>query len=89
MHFIYHVERIIRQRGIKDSDIDFILEYGTCKGQRAMITNKDCNIIVTKAKKSIDIANRLCGKQIIMDGDSVITAYHGSSAQQSRFMSYK
>ena len=84
-----HALERLRQRGFRESDVEFILNNGTIKGTKAMLTNKDGAKLIEKAKKTISIVNRLAGKQIIVDGDDVITVFHANSRQQSRFMAHK
>ena len=66
-----------RQRGLKESDVHFIINNGTIRGTKAMLTNK----LIRKARKVISIVTRLAGKQLVVDGHVVVTAYHANSRQ--------
>ena len=79
----------LRQRGLKESDLDFIITNGTIKGRTAMLTNKDRARLIEQAKKTISIVTRLSRKQIVVDGDDVITVFHATASQQRRFMAHK
>ena len=84
-----HANERLRQRGLKESDVEFIINNGTVRGTKAMLTNKDRQELIRKAKKTISIVTRLAGKQLIVDGDDVITVYHANTRQQRRFMAHK
>ena len=84
-----HALERLRQRGLKESDVEFIINNGTIRGTKAMLTNKDSEEIIRKAKKTISLTTRLAGKQITIDGDDVITVYHATPGQQRRFMARK
>ena len=81
-----HAQTRIRQRGIKESDIDFILDKGSFNSKGYMLTAKDCDGIVQEAKRLIRQANRLKGKFIAADGETVITAFPASRKQQRSFI---
>ena len=87
MNLTTHAYSRIRQRGIRDSDLSFILSNGTARRKGFMITKKDRDRIICEAKNAISRAEKLEGKLIISDADVIITAFHGTKKQTSRFAS--
>ena len=49
IHEIYR----IRQRGLRESDVEFIINNGTINGGKAMLTNKDSRKLIRKEKKPL------------------------------------
>ena len=79
--FTKHGMARIRQRGLKESDVDFIMRNGTDTGDGYMVTEKDARNMIKKAKQLIAMAERLRNKRIVADGAEVLTAFHATRQQ--------
>jgi hypothetical protein len=75
------------QRGIKIKDVPLILLYGTeASHGRVWVTKKNA---YQAGKIDEKLQRKLCdliGKCIVADGNTIITAYHSSPAQQRRML---
>lgn len=72
-----HGETRMSQRGIRESDLDLILDYGTEIGQdRLMLTRRDAARLIGERKKEIAKIERLTDKVIVVSEGCLVTAYH-------------
>ena len=72
-----HGETRMSQRGIRESDLDLILDYGTEIGQdRLMLTRRDAARLISERKKEIAKIERLTDKVIVVSEGCLVTAYH-------------
>jgi hypothetical protein len=79
--FTKHARVRIRQRGLREGDVEFILNHGTDTGDGAILADKDARRVIAEAKKQIDMAERLRNKRVVADGDEIITVFHADSHQ--------
>jgi hypothetical protein len=83
--FTRHACQRMQQRGLKVADVDIIFEYGTqVDDARVMLTDHDAAQAIRARKHEIAILERLKGKTLVIDGDSLITAYHADGRQDRR-----
>lgn len=76
-----HGESRMSQRGIRQSDLDILLDYGTEIGRnRIMLKNRIAAEEIRKLKKQISDIERLKGKVIVVMGKRIVTAYHQTKA---------
>ena len=72
-----HGEARMSQRGIRKSDLDLLLAYGTEIGQdRLMIRKRDGAKLIKDYKEEIAKLERLVGKEFVIANGRLITAYH-------------
>ena len=79
--FTNHARTRMRQRGLRDHDVELILTHGTDTGDGVILATKDAQRIINRAKRAIKMAERLQNKRVIADGDEVITVFHASRRQ--------
>lgn len=84
-----HAKTRIRQRGMKERDVEVIMEYGTLTEKGPMITKKDYAAIEREMKRKLTWLRRLVDKLVITDGADIITVFHTSRAQQRRLLRRK
>jgi hypothetical protein len=77
-----HASQRLSQRGITISDIDLILDYGTETRDGYYLRERDVRKIETNLRKQINQLNKLAGKYVVVEGDTVITAYHPGKKKQ-------
>ena len=72
-----HGRARMRQRGLREADLDLILEYGTEIGQdRIMLRGRDTDKIIQSLKREIAKFERLKNKVVVVSDGRLITAYH-------------
>lgn len=81
MRFSRHAQKRMSQRGIKEHDFNFILAYGEQRYRDGVteitLTNKAADQIIMAYKKQISAVEKMKNKSFIIDGDNVLTAFHG------------
>ena len=80
--FTKHARSRMRQRGLREQDVEFIIQHGTETRDGFILSRKDAAAVECDAKRLIQLASRLTNKRVIADGDEVITIYHASKKQQ-------
>ena len=72
-----HGQTRMAQRGIRSTDLDILLAYGAETGpDRIMLTKKDTAKAIRSLKRQIATLERLAGKEVVLTGGCLITAYH-------------
>ena len=72
-----HAEARMSQRGIRETDLDFLLVHGTDMGaDRIMLMKRDAAKAIRDLKKRIADVERLTGKVIVVAEGCLVTAYH-------------
>ena len=70
-----HARARIRQRGFRDSDIDFVMKHGTDVDAGSFLTDKDVQSGIEAAKKVIRDLARLKGTMVIVSGNTAVSIY--------------
>lgn len=76
-----HAHARIRQRGMREQDVEFILNHGTENGDRVFLSARDADALILKAKKMIAAAERLKNKMVVIRDGKVITAFTADRRQ--------
>ena len=72
-----HAEARMSQRGIRETDLDFVLAHGTeIDRDRIMLTKRDAVKAIRDLKKRIADIERLTGKVLVVAEGRLVTAYH-------------
>lgn len=77
-----HAAARIRQRGLRESDVAFVLAHGTPVPDGYMLTAHDAADLEREARHLMAMAQRLKGKLVVTSGAAVVTAYHACRARQ-------
>jgi hypothetical protein len=77
-----HAEKRIKTRGFSDATIKIILAHGQLLNAPGGVTKvvfgeKECQQIIAELKSAIQLVIRAKNRCMIVDGDSIITAYRG------------
>lgn len=76
-----HAEARMSQRGIRESDLDFLLAHGSeVGGDKIMLTNRVAAELIRTRKREIADIERLAGKVLVIAGGQLVTAYHQSKS---------
>ena len=79
-----HGEIRMSQRGIRKTDLEFLLVYGTEMGRdRVMLTKQDAAREIGKLKKQIAHFERLAGKVVVVSGKHLVTTYHQTTSARA------
>ena len=72
-----HGEVRMSQRGIRETDLNLGLDYGTELGtDRVMLTTKDAAKLIRIWKQEIAKIERVTGKVFVVSEGRLVTAYH-------------
>ena len=82
-----HDDHRIRQRGWRESDVKFVIDHGTICSRGVILSKKDKQELIRKAKRTIDLATRLEGTFLAYDGEVVKTVFRANKSQQKRILS--
>ena len=70
-----HARARIRQRGFRDSDINFVMKHGTDVDDGSFLTDGDVHRAIEKRKQEIQQFSRLKGTVVILRRNMVATVY--------------
>ena len=74
-----HAEVRMSQRGIRETDVDFLLAHGTDVGpDRIVLTKRDAARAIRDLKNRIADIERLTGKVLVVAEGQLVTAFHSS-----------
>ncbi len=80
-----HAETRMRQRGLRDADLDLILNCATQVAPDAyMLTRADTQHEIARLKRQIQCLERLRGCKVVVEGKTVVTCYHAHHNEQRR-----
>ena len=80
-----HAKKRLNQRGVRENDVDFLLNTATQVAQDAyLLTNSDVEREIVRRKKEIQQLERLRGLKLVVVGDTLVTAYRSRQADQRR-----
>lgn len=86
MFLSVHAQQRLQQRGLTEMDIDLILQHGTETRDGYYLRRRDIAEAEKEFRKLINQLTRLAGKYVVVDGDTVITAYHPGKKKQKRVL---
>lgn len=80
-----HAERRLNQRGIRPCDVDLLLNSATQVSPDAyLLTNSDVEREILRRKQEIQQLEKLRGIKLVVQGDTLITAYRSQQSDQRR-----
>lgn len=83
--FSKHAARRVRQRGLRDRDVELVLDHGTpLAGDGVILLNRDAEREIARRKQEIQALERLRGCKVILSDGTIVTCYHteGSKIMQ-------
>ena len=86
MNISFHAQQRLQQRGLTGSDLDLILMYGIETRDGYYMRRRDVKEAERELRKLIGQLNRLAGKYVVVDGDTVITTYHPRKRKQKEIL---
>lgn len=79
-----HAQTRMRQRGLSARDLDLLLQVGLEVPDGYLGTRKGCEEISQRLKQIIRRLDRMPGKRLVVQGDTLVTTYHATARQQRR-----
>jgi hypothetical protein len=67
------------QRGVRQSEIDFVLDHGTVDQDKYVVSKRDALREVERLKREIQVAMKIADKGgvvVVAEGESLITTYN-------------
>lgn len=86
MRLCGHAMIRMSQRGFRTRDVDLFLECGTKVSDGYFLRDRDVTTAILQRQKEIERLERLRGKVLIADGDTVVTAYKPSRKRERRLL---
>ena len=83
-----HVRARCQQRGIKESDLSLIAQYGTRTPKGMILTRKDLAREERKRKRLMARLSRLEGVFVATSGESMLTAFRATRRQRRSELRY-
>jgi hypothetical protein len=83
----HHAETRMRQRGLRNSDIDLILQCASEIGDDLyFLSRKDVDREISRRKDEIQALERLRGQKVVVAEETVVTCYKSRRSDQRRFL---
>ncbi len=80
-----HAEKRFNQRGLRNTDVELVLDSASRVAPDAyLLTNRDVEREISRRKQEIQRLEKLRGTKLVVDGDTLITAYHSRPSDQKR-----
>jgi len=76
-----HAEQRLRQRGLRECDLEFVLRHGSHLGDAVVLTNKDAEAAIAERRREIARLTRLRGTAVFTKESAVVTVFRPSDAQ--------
>lgn len=69
----------LRQRGLRETDIDLVMACGTdAPGGRVILRRRDVAREIAACKRRIQTLERLSGCTVVCEEDAIVTCYHAT-----------
>jgi hypothetical protein len=81
-----HAAERLRQRGLRESDVDVVLLHGTQTGEAIVLTRKDADAAIAEHKRQIAQLERLRGMAAFTRDCAVVTLFRPTPEQLRRLM---
>ena len=81
-----HAEKRMRQRGLRNSDIDLISRCGSLIGEDLFLSRKDAAREIRRRKQEIQALERLSGTKLAFADETIVTCYQSRQSDQKRML---
>ncbi len=86
LHLTRHAEGRIRQRGVRERDLDLMIEHGTLTDDGVLLTRRDVAAAISEHRRAIAQLERLKGTALILDGATVLSVYRPDREKSRRML---
>jgi hypothetical protein len=80
-HLTRHAEVRLRQRGLRERDVEVVLAHGTPTPEAVVLTNKDVDRVVGECRRLIAQLERLRGTAVFTREEVVVTTFRPEPEQ--------
>ncbi len=85
LDFSKHAVRRVRQRGLRDRDVELVVEYGTpIAGDGIVLFDSDVRREIARRKREIQAFERFRGCKVVVSAGTIITCYHTGRRRPAR-----
>jgi hypothetical protein len=84
-----HARVRLRQRGLRERDVEVVLRYGVAGGEAVVLTRKAAAAAVAELRRSIAQIERLRGAAVFTREAAVVTLFRPSAEQIRRLLRRK
>ncbi len=81
-----HAEERIRQRGVRESDVSFVLRYGTPVPDGYVLRPRDVAEAETELKRTLARLERLKGTFVAVEEDTVLSVYRPCKVRRRKLL---
>jgi len=81
-----HILHRIRQRGLKESDLAFVVKHGSTVADGVYLRDQDAQTIIEHAKARIALATRLRRTYVVLDGSDLVTSYRPARKTERKIL---
>ena len=83
----HHAEQRLRQRGIPQAQLKLVLQCGTQVDEGGyFFSDADVDAAIAERKREIQSLEKVRGCKIVLDGDTVVTAYRPDRRKRKRML---
>lgn len=87
MHKTHHARKRMQQRGIRESELDIVVEAASLvDADSVMLLNQDVDRGVQRRKREIAVLERLRGCRVVLAGEEVVTTYRPTRIVEKRLL---
>ncbi len=86
MQLTAHAQMRMQQRAVRDLDLALILKFGTEFDDGLILRDKDVAEATSSMREEIRRLEKLRGKAVILEGDTVLTTYVPSKRRLKKFL---
>ena len=81
-----HAEERLRQRGLRERDVDFVLLHGTSTDNAVVLTKKDVEASIAEHRRQIAQLERLRGTAVFTRDAAVLTLFRPTPEQMRKLL---
>lgn len=86
IHLTKHAQIRIRQRGVRQHDLAFVLQHGTESAGGIFFSDDDAELVEAESRSNIRRAQRLRNLFVATEGSVIKTALRATKSQQRRLL---
>jgi hypothetical protein len=76
----------VRQRGLREGEVELVLHHGTRTRDGVMLTNRDADAAIAVHRRAIAQLDRLRGTAVFLAGETVLSVYRPDRRKARRML---
>lgn len=81
-----HAALRLAQRGFRSGDLEWVMAIGSEVEGGFLVKEKDFLAVEHAVKRRLQRLRQLVGKRVVIEGDSIVTAYHAKPEKARRLL---